>query len=275
MPWKWEEEQQAAFQRLKTILSKDKILIHYDQHLDIEILCDASNVGIGIMLFHRYPDGSERPITNALKILSPTQRRYSQIQREVLAVIFGVQKFHHLLYGRKFIFVTDHKPTVAMFNPTKGTPTIAANRLARWALTLNQLLIHTLWNTVPQRTTKCGCSNNAGRVIQAVNKKVSAKSKSCLAKIPDAVQMDESGRRVLLSEFLNGKKVRTRLFVLVPSPAHEAKAKQAWLASKSQQNEKSISVNTTYQYQVGETYYTLYFSPKQNKSPKMDPGSSS
>ena len=138
MPWKWGEEQQAAFQHLKTILSKDTILVHYDPHLDIGISCDASNVGIGTVLFHRYPDGSERPIANASKTLSPTQRRYSQIQREALAVIFGLKKFHHFLYGRKFILVTDHKPLVAMFNPAKGTPTIAANRLARWALTLSQ-----------------------------------------------------------------------------------------------------------------------------------------
>ena len=59
MPWKWGEEQQAAFQCLKTILSKDTILVHYDPHLDIGISCDASNVGIGTVLFHCYPDGSE------------------------------------------------------------------------------------------------------------------------------------------------------------------------------------------------------------------------
>ena len=91
MPWKWGEEQQAAFQCLKTILSKDTILVHYDPHLDIGISCDASNVGIGTMLFHHYPDGSEHPIANASKTLSPTQCRYSQIQREALAVIFGLR----------------------------------------------------------------------------------------------------------------------------------------------------------------------------------------
>ena len=84
-----------------------------------------------------------------IKTLSPTQRRYSQIQREALAVIFGLKKFHHFLYGRKFILVTDHKPLVAMFNPAKGTLTIAANRLARWALTLSQYEY-----TVEYRSTK-------------------------------------------------------------------------------------------------------------------------
>ena len=141
MPWEWREEQQAAFQRLNTILSKDTIPVHYDSFLDVGISCDASNVWIGTMLFYRCPNGSERPIANISKTL-PTQRRYSQIQREALAVIIGLQKFHHFLFGRKFILVTDHKPLVATFNPVKGTPTIATNRLAHWALTLSLVQIH-------------------------------------------------------------------------------------------------------------------------------------
>ena len=149
MPWTWRAEQQAAFQHLKEELCKDTVLAHYDPNLEIGISCDASNVGIGAVLFHRYPDGSERPIANASKTLSPTQRRYSQIQREALSVIFGLKKFHHFLYGRKFILVTDHKPLVFMFSPTKETPTMAANRLARWALTLSQYEY-----TVEYRSTK-------------------------------------------------------------------------------------------------------------------------
>lgn len=137
-PWAWGADEQAAFQRLKDALCTDTVLAHYDPHLEIGISCDASDVGIGAVLFHRYPDGSERPIANASKTLTPTQRRYSQIQREALAVIFGLKKFHHFLYARHFILITDHKPLVAIFGPTKGIPAMAANRLARWALTLSQ-----------------------------------------------------------------------------------------------------------------------------------------
>ena len=148
-PWRWEAEQQAAFQRLKDELCRDTVLAHYDPDLEIGISCDASQVGIGVVLFHRYPDGSERPIANASKTLSLTQKKYSQIHREALAVIFGLKKFHHFLYGRKFILVTDHQPLVAMFKPSKGTPAMAANRLARWALTLSQYEY-----TVEYRSTK-------------------------------------------------------------------------------------------------------------------------
>ena len=91
-----------------------------------------------IVLFHRFADGSERPILNISKILSATQRRYSQIQKEALSLVYALKKFHQFLYGRKFIVVTDHKPLVTLFAPDKGTPAMAANRLARWALLVHQ-----------------------------------------------------------------------------------------------------------------------------------------
>ena len=55
--------------------------------------------------------------------LSPTQRRYIQMKHKALAVIFGLQKFHYFLYGRKYILVTYYTPLVYMFNPAKETPT--------------------------------------------------------------------------------------------------------------------------------------------------------
>ena len=140
VPWKWDREEQAAFQKLKDLLSADTILVHFDPSLSIGISCDASEVGLGAVLFHRYSDGSERPIANTSKTLTSTQRGYSQIQKEALAIIFALNKFHQFLYGRTFILVTDHKPLIALFGPTKATPALAANRLARWALMLTGLL---------------------------------------------------------------------------------------------------------------------------------------
>ncbi|XP_005106177.1 uncharacterized protein K02A2.6-like [Aplysia californica] len=66
------------------------------------------------------------------------QRRYGQIQMEALAIIFGLNKFHQFLYGRRFILVTDHKPLIVLFGPTKPIPSLSANGLARWVLTLSQ-----------------------------------------------------------------------------------------------------------------------------------------
>ncbi|KAG0720105.1 Transposon Tf2-6 polyprotein [Chionoecetes opilio] len=136
--WKWGAEEQDSFQSLKELLSTDTVLVHFDQSTPIGISCDASNVGIGAVLFHRYSDGSERPIANVSKTLSKCQRNYSQIQKEALAIVFALKKFHQYLYGRHFVLVTDHKPLLALFGPTKATPALAVNRLARWALQLSQ-----------------------------------------------------------------------------------------------------------------------------------------
>nr|KAG5698933.1 hypothetical protein BaRGS_024854 [Batillaria attramentaria] len=137
-PWKWGEEEQAAFEQLKNVLSSDQVLVHFDPDKPVGLACDASNVGIGAVLFHRYPDGSERPIANVSKTLTAAERNYSQIHKEALAIIYGLRKFYQYLYGRQFILVTDHKPLTTLFGPKKGTPLLAANRLARWALWLNQ-----------------------------------------------------------------------------------------------------------------------------------------
>ena len=136
--WNWGPSEQAAFTKLKEMLTADTVLAHFHPSLPVGISCDASETGLGAVLFHRYPDGSERPVANVSKTLSDTQRRYSQIQKEALAIVFALHKFHQFLYGRQFILVTDHKPLLSLFGPNKATPALAANRLARWALLLNQ-----------------------------------------------------------------------------------------------------------------------------------------
>ncbi|XP_014671627.1 PREDICTED: uncharacterized protein K02A2.6-like [Priapulus caudatus] len=138
IPWNWGSSEQATFQQLKQVLCTNSMLAHFDPSLPIGVSCDASEVGIGAVLFHRYRDGSELPIANVSKTLTDTQRRYSQVQKEALAVIFALKKFHQFLYGRNFVLVTDHKPLLALFGPTKETPMLAANRLACWALMLSQ-----------------------------------------------------------------------------------------------------------------------------------------
>ena len=147
--WKWGEEEATSFKEIKRLLCTETILAHYDPSLPLGLSCDASECGIGAVLFHRFADGSERPILNISKVLSATQRRYSQIQKEALSLVYALKKFHQFLYGRKFIVVTDHKPLVTLFAPDKGTPAMAANRLARWAL-----LIHQYDYTVEYRRSK-------------------------------------------------------------------------------------------------------------------------
>lgn len=77
-----------------------------------------------------------KTIEHASRTLTPAERNYGQIEKEGLALIFAVKKFHRMIYGRKFLLQTDHKPLLAIFGSKKGIPTYTANRLQRWSLTL-------------------------------------------------------------------------------------------------------------------------------------------
>ena len=58
------------------------------------------------------------------------------MDKEGLAVMFGIQRFHKYIYGRKFTIVTDHKPLLSLFNEMKAVPQMASPRIQRWAVTL-------------------------------------------------------------------------------------------------------------------------------------------
>ena len=81
-------------------------------------------------------DGSEHPISFASQTLTKAETNYANLEREALAVIFGVKKFHLYLYGRQFTLETDYKPLESLFNKKKATPAMAAAGIQRWALTL-------------------------------------------------------------------------------------------------------------------------------------------
>ncbi|XP_051783661.1 uncharacterized protein K02A2.6-like [Erpetoichthys calabaricus] len=83
------------------------------------------------------PDGKEKPIAYASRTLSKAEQNYAQIEREALAIVFGVRKFHQYLYGNKFTLLTDHRPLTSILSPSKSTPSMAAARMQRWALLLS------------------------------------------------------------------------------------------------------------------------------------------
>ena len=113
------------------------MLVHYDPTLPLTLAGDASAYGIGAVISHILPDGSERPIAFASHSLSTSERNYAQLEKEALSLVFGVKKFHQYLYGRKFNLITDHKPLLAILGPKKGIPSLAAARLQRWAVLLS------------------------------------------------------------------------------------------------------------------------------------------
>nr|CAD2199249.1 unnamed protein product [Meloidogyne enterolobii] len=135
--WVWTEKQQKAFEKAKEILLSDLLLTHYDPSLPIIVAADASKDGIGAVVSHTFPDGTEKAVEHSAITFSPAQRNYSQIEKEALALVFAVQKFHKMIYGRRFTLLTDHKPLLAIFGSKTGIPIYSANRLQRWAIILS------------------------------------------------------------------------------------------------------------------------------------------
>ena len=106
-PWSWTNICQDIFDRIKKQLVSTEALAHYDPSLPLFLAADASSIGVSAVIFHRYPDKTERAIAHASKTLTPAERNYSQIERETLSIIYGI-KFHQYLWGRHFTIQTDH-----------------------------------------------------------------------------------------------------------------------------------------------------------------------
>ena len=138
VPFDWNEECQKAFQTLKQELISNRFLTYFNPKLPLIVSCDASPVGLGAVLAHKLPSGEEKPIAYASRTLSNSERNYSQIDKESLAIIFAVKHFHFFLYGKdRFTIYTDHKPLISLFGEHAKLPTLVAARLKRWALTLS------------------------------------------------------------------------------------------------------------------------------------------
>ena len=101
----WDQSHDKAFNEVKSILTKAPVLKYFSQEKKSVLQCDASKDGLGACLMQ---DG--HPIAYASRALTPTEIHYAQIEKELLSVVFGVEKFSEFLYGRHFVVETDHKP---------------------------------------------------------------------------------------------------------------------------------------------------------------------
>ncbi len=98
--------------------------------------CDASSVGVGAVLLQPGHEGSLQPVAYASRTLNQAERNYAQIERESLAIVFGVTKFRQYLLGRHFKLLTDLKPLIKLLGEHKQVPLLASARIKRWSLLL-------------------------------------------------------------------------------------------------------------------------------------------
>lgn len=109
------------------------MLAHYDSKQTLIVSADACATGIGGVLLQRYENSEEKAVFHMSRSLTETQRNYSQIEKEALALVTAVERFHKFIWGRKFILQTDHRSLVALFktNESKAFNTRTASRLKR------------------------------------------------------------------------------------------------------------------------------------------------
>ena len=134
IPWEWSSKQKQVFQTSKELLISSNLLVHFNPHLLLILICNASAYGIGAVLAHKMPDGSEQPIGYVLCTLNFAECNYSQLEKEGLSRVFGIKRFYSYLLGHLFTLITHHKPLLVPLDGKKQTSPQVSARICRWSL---------------------------------------------------------------------------------------------------------------------------------------------
>ena len=126
----WESQQQEAFEAIKVFITTAPVLAYFDKDKKHYIQTDLSLKGLGAVLLQ---DG--HPVVYASRSLTPAETQYSNIERELLAVVLAMDRLHHYVYGYTVTVETDHKPLVSIWCKTIAT---TSPRLQRLLLRLAQ-----------------------------------------------------------------------------------------------------------------------------------------
>ncbi|XP_041483470.1 uncharacterized protein LOC121430260 [Lytechinus variegatus] len=128
----WGDSQEGAFNALKAHLASSPILQLPNSDKPYFLRTDASNIGIGAVLLQENEETKEKfPVSYSSKKLLPREKSYATVEKEALAIVWGIQKYEPYLYGREFVLQTDHQ-ALTYLHRAKQTNA----RIMRWALTL-------------------------------------------------------------------------------------------------------------------------------------------
>ena len=109
VPWFWTQEQDDAFDKIKEAVTSAPVLKYFDSSKPTEGNGNASSQKLGFVLTQE-----DHPVTLVSRVLTQAEQRYSQIEKELLAHVFGLEHNHQYIYGRKVTLYTDHKPLVSI-----------------------------------------------------------------------------------------------------------------------------------------------------------------
>ena len=100
--WQWDADHQSIFEKTKQLVSTNICLQYYDSTAEVQLEVDASIKGLGATLIQ-----NKQLVAFACKSLTPAETNYSNIERECLAIVHGIQRFHHYLYSLSSV-ITSH-----------------------------------------------------------------------------------------------------------------------------------------------------------------------
>ena len=114
--WVWGDQQKQAFATVKDTLVASPVLALFDPNLETVLSADASSYGLGAVLLQRQVSGELQPVAYISRSMTPTERRYAQIEKEALAFTWACEHLSDYLVGLQFHIHTDHKPLVPLFS---------------------------------------------------------------------------------------------------------------------------------------------------------------
>ena len=128
--FQWNANYQEAFKQIKRSITSQVTLSYFDESQGVTLQVDASTKGLGATLIQ---DGNPKAL--ASKVLTGTDTRYANIERELLAVLYSCERFHAYLFGRLFVVESDHNPleSIHLKHLTSAPP-----RLQKMLLRLQQ-----------------------------------------------------------------------------------------------------------------------------------------
>ena len=126
--WAWESEQHSAFEAIKQVIMTLPVLTYFDKTKKQTIQCDASKKRLGAVLLQE-----SKPVVYLSRALTETEQRYSNIERELLAIVFTLERLNHYTFGRTITVQSDHQPLQSIW---KKSIVSASPRLQRLLLRL-------------------------------------------------------------------------------------------------------------------------------------------
>ena len=126
--WAWESEQQNAFEAIKQVIMTLPVLAYIDKTKKHTIQCDASKKGLGAVLLQQ-----SKPVMYVSRSLTETEQRYSNIERELLPIVFALERLNQYTFGRTITVQSDHQPLQSIW---KKSIVSARPRLQRLLLRL-------------------------------------------------------------------------------------------------------------------------------------------